>query len=104
MSIEQHLNDRDIEITEDGTQPIGQRTQRHFKRVIAAVRAAEADYMDQLNESNERCREAQSHVIELQEKVRLLENELRRYKLTQKLSEIPALSTTDRSRLIEETA
>ena len=100
MSIDGHFKERGIELTEDSTLPQGQRTVKNFKRVIAAVRAAEAQSNDEIREANERCRRSQEQVILLQERLRVVENELKKYKLDERLSSIDALSVAERQRLL----
>ena len=102
MSIDKHFEKRGVELTEDNSLPTGQRTQRNVKRIIAAVRAAEAEFNDEVRSVNERCRNAQDHVIALQDRLRLVENDLRRCKLQERLSGIEALTCSDRSGLLLE--
>ncbi len=102
MSIDKHFEKRGVELTEDNSLPTGQRTQRNVKRIIAAVRAAESEFNDELRVTNERCRGAQDQVIALQNRLRLVENELTRCKLQDRLSGIEALSVSDREGLLLE--
>ena len=101
MSIEKHLGMRGIELAEDNSIPKDQRTQKVFKRIISAVRAAEAEANDEIRESNQSLRVAQSQVIELQARVNLLESELRRYKVSERLQDIEKLTVADRQKLLE---
>jgi len=103
MSFEKELVKRQIQLTEDSTLPKGQRTVKNFKRCIAAIRAAEAASQDAQNEANEMCRAAQDKVILLQERVRILENELKHFKVKERLEAIESLTTNDRIRLLEAT-
>jgi len=101
MSIDKYFERRGVELSDDNSLPKGQRTQKNVKRVIAAVRAAEAEFNDELQAANERCRAAQDKVIALQDRLRTVENELKRYKVEQRLGEIEALTTADRTMLLE---
>ena len=101
MSVEKELEKRGVQLTEDSTLPKGQRNLKNFKRVIAAIRAAEAESYDQIQDANERCRQAQDKVIFLQERIRLLENDLKRYRIKERLNEVESLSMVDRTRLLE---
>ena len=88
MSFERELARKDVEISDDGSQPRGQRTQGHFKRVIAAVRAAEAKATDEMNGANERCRAAQDMVIDLQSENHALREEVRKYEFAAMLAAV----------------
>ena len=100
MSIDKHFEKRGVELADDNTLPVGQRSQRNVKRVIAAVRAAESEFNDELRAANERCRIAQEKCIEYQARVANLENELRGYKLKEKLETMENLSVSDRKLLL----
>jgi len=101
MSIDKHFEKRGVELSDDNSLPPGQRSQRNVKRVIAAVRAAEAEFNDELRDANERCRTAQQQVIELQDHVRTLESELKRYKVSERLQTIDTLTTADKTKLLD---
>ena len=104
MSIDKHIKENGIELTEDNTFPLKQRTQKMVKRLIAAVRAAEAEFNDELRDANDRCRQSQDEVIKLQRKCWALENELKKFKIKEKLLEYDNLTTADKTRLIEATS
>jgi len=101
MSIDKQFEKRGIELTESNALPLGQRTQKNVKRVIAAVRAAEAEFNDELRDANERCRRAQEEVIRLTQRAHSLEEAVRRHRIAEQLGEIESLTTTDRQRLLE---
>lgn len=106
MSIEKEFEKRGIQLADDNSLPKGQRQQRMFKRVITAVRAAEAESNDQLRDANERCREAQSQVIQLQDENQRLKQELMKIRLERTLhgDEYGKLTVSDRDRLLEASA
>lgn len=101
MSIDSHFKDRGIQLTEDNSLPPGHRTQKNVKRLIAAVRACEGEFNDELRAANERCREAQDKVIALQDRLRTVENELKRFKVQERLNDMEALTTDDKTALLE---
>ena len=101
MSIDKQFEERGVKLQEDNSLPPGQRTQKNVKRVIAAVRAAEAEFNDELRDANGRCREAQEHVITLQNRCHHLEAQLRRFKVDERLGECESLTTADRQKLLE---
>jgi len=100
MSIDKHFEKRGVEVSEDNSLPPGQRTQRNVKRLIAAVRAAEAEFNDELRDANDRCREAQDKVIALQEYVSTIEAELKRCKMAAQLEALDTISVADRTKLL----
>ncbi len=102
MSIDKHFEKRGVELNDDNSLPHGQRTQKNVKRVIAAVRAAESEFNDELREANDRCRNSQGHVIALQNRLRVVENELKQHKLQERMAGIDALSVADRRQLLLE--
>jgi hypothetical protein len=102
MSINKHFKERGVELSDDNSLPPGQRTQKNVKRIINAVRAAESEFNAEVNEANERCRNAQDQVIALQTRLRTVENQLLRCKLQEGMAEIEALSLADRKRLLLE--
>lgn len=102
MSIDKHFEKKGIALTEDNSLPSGQRTQKNVKRVIAAVRAAEAEFNEALHQANERCREAQEQRAILMEKLARCEAENMRLKLDRTLQEpeFEPLTTSSRERLL----
>jgi len=101
MSIDRQFEKHGVELKEDNSLPQGQRTQKNVKRVIAAVRAAESEFNDELRTANQRCRDAQELVIDLQHKLYVAETELKRFRLNEKLESVPALTVADRTGLLE---
>ena len=101
MGFMKELDKSGVKLTHDSTLPPGERTIKNFKRVIAAVRAAEADAQDQIHAANESCREAQDKVILLQERLRVVENELKQFKIKERLEELQSVTANDRMRLLE---
>lgn len=100
MSIDKHLEARGIELADDNSLPPGQRTQKVVKRVIAAVRAAESEFNDELRDANERCRKAQEQVIQLQDHLRACNEELRKYRVKETMQTIESLTVTDQRKLL----
>lgn len=101
MSIEKHFERQGIKLTEDNTLPPGERTCRMFKRVIAAVRAAEAESNDELRSEARLRATAQEQVIALQHEVQQLRAELAQARLAKRLESIESLSTAERKLLLE---
>ena len=101
MSIDKHLEARGVTLADDNTLPQGQRTQKVVKRVIAAVRAAESEFNDELRVANDRCRTAQAEVIELQRRLAQVENELKKQRVKELVTQFDAISIADQRRLIE---
>ena len=81
--------------------PRKQRRVKVFQRLIAAVRAAEGELQDQLNEAERECNEALRRNIFLQEENRCLREESLQHRLKSKLTEIESLTTSDRTKLLE---
>ena len=101
MSIDRHLEARGVQLSDDNSLPAGQRTQKVVKRVIAAVRAAESEFNDELKDANERCRQAQAQVIQLQDALREANAELRKYRVKDTMAQIESLSVADQRKLLE---
>ena len=103
MSVDKHFEKRGVQLTDDNSLPSGQRTQKNVKRLIAAVRAAEAQFNDELHDANERCRRSQERVVELMAKLQKAEAENMRLKLAKTLEEdeFEKLTTSGRTRLLE---
>jgi arginine utilization protein RocB len=80
--------------------PKDQRTQKCFQRVIAAIRAAEAEVMDRLSQAERELNEALRVDMQLQERVRVLEAENLQHRLKARLGEIESLTTADRTQLL----
>lgn len=81
--------------------PKGRRQQRVFQQLISHLRAAESEVRDTLSSSERELNEALQQNIELQERVRILENENMRFRLAQKFSEIESLTVSDKTKLLE---
>ena len=92
MSVDKHLTTKGINLTEDNQLPRGERTQKNVSRIIAAARAAEAEW----NEELVRC---QREVIDLQDRIDALEKELLRYRFKETAEGIKTLAIADRERL-----
>lgn len=101
MSIDREFERRGIELTEDNSLPVGQRTQKNVKRVIAAVRAAEAGFNDEMRAINEKLRNSQDQTIALQHENQRLRQELEKRLLKERLESIDTLSTAERKLLLE---
>jgi phytoene/squalene synthetase len=100
VSIDKHLEARGVQLSDDNTLPKEQRTQKVMKRVIAAVRAAESEFNDELRDANERCRTAQARVIELQEALRAANEELRKYRVKETIVSMESLTIADQRKLL----
>ncbi len=81
--------------------PAEQRTVKTFKKVIAAVRAAEADMSDQLFDVQGQLNKTLKDNFQLHERIRELENELIALRLTQRMSDIDSLTVADRAAMLE---
>jgi hypothetical protein len=87
--------------------PKDQRTVKVFRRLIAAVRAAEAEVADQRSEAQVRENEARAReneslqkVLSLQAENERLRVELRNFRLKEGLERVAELSVHERSRLL----
>src|SRR5262245_34986591 len=78
-----------------------QRTVKCFQRLIAAMRAAEAEVQDRLGESERQLNEALHENLILHERIRQQDAELLRLRLKDKMEEIPALTVADKTKLLE---
>lgn len=103
MSFEKKLEEAGVQLTESNTLPAGQRQQRVFKRVIAAVRAAEAETNDHIRITNERCSLAQERSLELERENQRLRQELMKLKLRETLEgdDYDKLTVAQAERLLE---
>ena len=102
MSVDKHLEARGVELSDDNSLPPGQRTQRVVKRVIAAVRAAESEFNEELRDANNKLRDRDEQVIRLVEELRKANEELRLYRVTNVMAPIEALTVSDRKRILTE--
>ncbi len=83
------------------TLPKGERTVKAFRRLIAAMRSAEAVVIDDLSAAQNETNVALKLQVELQERCHHLERLVAKYELTERLGAIDALSTADRNLLLE---
>lgn len=103
MSFEKHLERKGVRIQEDNSLPPGERTQRNVKRVIAAIRAAEAEFNTDLRDAERRCREAQDRVVMLTAELQRVKAELLKHQMRDRLCEddYEKLTTAEKRRLLE---
>ena len=99
--IDGHLEAAGVELSDNNTLPKNKRTQAEVRKVINAMRSCEGAFNAALHAADEKCREAQSKVIELQGKNQRLLVELQKYRLKTELEKTESLTTTDRQRLLE---
>jgi hypothetical protein len=81
--------------------PKNERTVKTFQRLIAAMRAAEAEVIQSLSQSERQLIESLRINQELQERCHRLENETKTMRLKEKLERIESLSIEDRAKLLE---
>jgi len=86
---------------EADTLPKKQRTVKTFQRLIAAVRAAEAEALDALSASERQLNECLREKQDLQDENHALKTELMKLKLAERLESIQALTTADKTKLLE---
>tara|TARA_Y100000310_G_C20615798_1_gene780541 strand:+ start:1272 stop:1592 length:321 start_codon:yes stop_codon:yes gene_type:complete len=100
LTIDDRLEAQEITLVDGNTLPKENRNQRTFKRVIAAVRAAESESNARFRDSERRCQESQEKVIMLMGRNRQLEDELKKHNLQKAMdqAEVPAEKQT---RLLE---
>lgn len=82
------------------TLPKEQRTVKTFQRLIAAMRACEAEVQERLSASERALNESLQNNIELQGRVHHLEGELMKCRLKEQLDGISELSVSDRTKLL----
>jgi hypothetical protein len=80
--------------------PPSQRTQKDFQRFISNVRALESAVKDQLAQSERELNESLHRELLLREENEVLRNELRQYRLREKIGELQ-LTVADRTKLLE---
>jgi hypothetical protein len=97
--IEKGLKKAGLKLQADAL-PKEQRTVKVFQRLIAAMRAAEAEVLDQLSASQRQHNETLQQNLDLHARVRVLEAEILRHRLKDGLGEIEALTTNDRTKLL----
>lgn len=105
MSFDKYLEKKGLTLGDDNSLPKDQRQVRNFKRVIAAVRAAESEANDEIREARSGEAHALRQVAELQARVRLLEAENLSYRMREELSsdKYNSLTVADK-RLLEKVA
>jgi|SRR5215469_13858263 len=81
--------------------PKEQRTVKCFQRLIAAMRAAEAEVQDRLGDSERQLNEALRENLTLHERIRVQDAELLRLRLKDHMEQIPALTVSDKTKLLE---
>jgi|GEM_PF-3806685 len=102
MIVEKSLEKAGLHIQADAL-PKKDRTVKTFQRLIAAIRATEAEVQDRVSKAEADLNESLKANLELQERCHKLENELRAVKLQEKLSTVEALTMADRQELLEVT-
>jgi hypothetical protein len=98
--IEKSLQKVGLEVVGDAL-PQGQRTVKAFRRLIAAMRAAEAEVQDALTTAQRGLNDSLQKNTKLLEKNRELETKLLRYGLSEKIDNISKLTVEDKTRLLE---
>ena len=98
--VEKSLKKAGLKIQADAL-PKEQRTVKCFQRLIAAMRATEAEVQDRLSDSERELNEALQKNLTLHERLRQLEAENLRLRLKERMEQIPALTVADRSNLLE---
>lgn len=81
--------------------PRKDRTVKTFQRLIAAIRATEAEVQDRLSDTELRLNESLQKTLELQDRCHKLEDLVRQYRIVEKLNSIESLTTADRRLLLE---
>ena len=83
------------------TLPKADRTVKTFQRLIAAIRATEAEVQDRLSTGALRLNESLQINLQLQERCHKLEDIVRRQRIAEKLSGMESLTTANRKLLLE---
>jgi hypothetical protein len=81
--------------------PQKDRTVKTFQRLIAAVRATEGEVMERLSNAERELNDSLRANLTLQERCHKLEAELRHYKVAEVTGTMEALTTADRTKLLE---
>ncbi len=101
MSIlERSLKKTGLKLEAD-TLPKEQRKVKVFQRLIAAVRAAEAEMIDRHLELEHQLNEAFRANAELREETTKIKFELMQFKLKDRMSDIGSLTVADKARMLE---
>lgn len=98
--IEKALKKAGLKVQAD-TLPKEQRGVKPFQRFMAALRVVEAEAQDLLTEAQNQLNEQLRVNLQQQQRIHSLEAELLRYRLKEGLGEIEALTTHDRTKLLE---
>lgn len=106
MILEKALDRANLSIEQDKL-PKKDRTVKAVSRLIAAFRAVEAEWLAQEMERERKMNDLQAKANEqlqanlaLQERLHLLENELKRYKLKEQLGQIESIPEVQKRKLL----
>lgn len=99
MMIEKAVAKAGLEMTAD-TLPKGSRSVKSFQRLIAAMRACEAEVLDRLSASERELNESLQANLQLQERVRILEGENLKHRFKNELDTIE-LTSGSKTKLLE---
>lgn len=81
--------------------PPEQRTVKAFKRLISAMRAVESEVLDEKSQAERQLNESLQKNLDLREENEQLRVQLLQYRLKDGLSQIEALTTSDKTKLLE---
>lgn len=81
--------------------PKDQRTVKGFKRLIAAMRAVEAEVLEEKSQAERQLNESLQKNLELQQENESLRAKLLQHRLKEGLGQIEALTVSDRTKLLE---
>jgi hypothetical protein len=98
--LEKGLKKAGLKLDGSNALPKEQRTVKAFQRMIAAVRAAEAEVQDQLSEAQALLNEQLKKNLAMQEENERLRIELLKVRLKEGLGQVEALTVHDRARLL----
>jgi chromosome segregation ATPase len=99
MIVEKSLRRAGLTLEADSL-PKKDRKVKSFQRLIAAMRATEAEVLDRLGESEQALNKALRENLELQDRLHILERELQKVRLKEHLDSIEALTVADRTKLL----
>ena len=100
MIVEKSLKKCNLTLEGDAL-PKANRQVKTFRRLIAAIRATEAEVLEELSKSQSELNAALQANLELQERCHRLASMLTQHKLAERLSAIDTLTTADRNLLLE---
>jgi hypothetical protein len=86
---------------EHDTLPPEQRKVKCFQRLIAAMRACEAEIQDELEEAQRKLNESLENTLHLQDRLHKAEGELIQLRLKDHIDGIAALTVSDKTKLLE---